>query len=70
MTGTSWEWRDGGSGGPGHMQRVATSAVFTRTQKAYRAYVDHGRGCTACRVDAERCATAEELWSAYQGATS
>lgn len=63
-------WRDEGSGGPGHMQRVAVNAVFSKTQKAYRAYIDHGRDCATCAVDSAQCATAEQLWSAYKDAIS
>lgn len=69
MSGTSWEWRDGGSG-PGHLQRVATSAVFAKRQRAYAAYISHGRDCAACRVGSGRCSTAEGLWLEYQAATT
>jgi hypothetical protein len=66
---TEWQWRDG-SGGAGHLQRVASNAVFTRTQTAYRAYIDHAQGCATCAVDSGQCATAEELWLVYRATTS
>lgn len=69
MSGTSWQWRDG-SGGAGHLQRVVSNGVFTKTQRAYRKYIDHGRGCKTCAVDSEQCTTAGELWAAYQAAMS
>lgn len=65
MSATDWQWRDG-SGGAGHMQRVATNAAFTQTQTAYRAYIDHSRDCATCAVDSGQCATAEQFWEAYQ----
>lgn len=57
-------------GGPGHLQRVASSAQFNRVQRAYRAYIDHGRRCPVCAVDSGQCTVAEELWSAYQAETA
>src|SRR3546814_5318815 len=44
MSGATWQYEPGGSGGPGHVQRVARAGVYaayTRSQKAYRAYLDH-----------------------------
>ena len=69
MSTTQWQWRDS-SGGAGHLQRVATNAVFTRTQTAYRAYIDHASTCATCAVDSGQCVTAEELWSLYRATTS
>lgn len=69
MSTTEWQWRDG-SGGAGHFQRVASNAEFTRTQTAYRAYIDHASGCATCAVDSGQCPTAEQLWSAYRATTS
>ncbi|WP_416961755.1 hypothetical protein [Streptomyces sp. Agncl-13] len=69
MTTAERQWRDG-SGGAGHLQHVAGNAVFTWTQTAYRAYIDHARGCATCPVDSGRCATDEELWSLYRATTS
>lgn len=63
MSGTGWQWRDG-SGAAGHMQRVASNAVYTASQKAYRAYIDHGVACEG-GCPGTRCATADELWQAY-----
>jgi hypothetical protein len=60
---------DTGSGS-GHLQRVADDAQFNRVQRAYRAYIDHGRGCATCSVDSAQCAVAEALWSTYQTATA
>lgn len=64
MSGTSWQWR-GGSGGAGHLQRIASNTVYTASQKAYRTYIDHGATCPDCPG---KCSTAEELWQAYQEA--
>ncbi|MFI6495226.1 hypothetical protein [Streptomyces sp. NPDC050564] len=63
------EYRDGGSAfGP--MQRVASNGQFTRVQRAYRSYINHGRGCATCAVDSERFTTAEALWEACRAANS
>ncbi|MFI6662515.1 hypothetical protein ACIBL8_44220 [Streptomyces sp. NPDC050523] len=70
MTRTTWEWRDEGSGGPGHLQRISASGVYSRTQTTYRAYIDHVRDCLTCAVDSAQCSTAEGLWAAYRAATS
>ncbi|MFE9606814.1 hypothetical protein [Streptomyces hokutonensis] len=69
MSTTEWQWRDGSSGA-GHLQRVASNAVFTRTQTAYRAGSDHAQGCATCAVDSGQCATAVELWSMYRATTT
>lgn len=53
----------------GHVQRVAAAgghAAYTRTQKAYRAYVDHPTECLDCGET--RCAVSDELWKAYSEA--
>ncbi|MFF3517967.1 hypothetical protein ACWEO4_37200 [Streptomyces sp. NPDC004393] len=68
MSRAGWAYVPAGSG-PGRLQRIASSSRETRIQRAYRAYIDHGRGCATCAVDSALCATAEELWSAYQAAT-
>ena len=68
MSTTESQWRDG-TGCAGNLQRVAGNAVFTRTQTAYRAYIDHASGCATCAVDSGQCVTAEELWSAYRATT-
>lgn len=65
MSATEWQWRDG-SGGAGHLQRVVSNAVFTQTQTAYRAYIDHASDCATCAVDSGQCPTAEQLWEAYK----
>jgi hypothetical protein len=54
----------------GHLQRVASNGQFARSQRAYRAYLDHGQTCETCAVDSTECATVKELWQAYQTATS
>ncbi|MFF1702475.1 hypothetical protein [Streptomyces sp. NPDC058252] len=64
-----FEFVDTGTG-YGHLQRVAGAGVFNRVQQAYRAYIDYGRACATCAVDATRCTTAEELWEAYRAANS
>lgn len=61
---TEWQWRDG-SGGAGYLQRVASNAVYTATQQAYRAYIEHGATCPDCP---DKCPKADELWKAYQEA--
>ncbi|MFF7763128.1 hypothetical protein [Streptomyces griseorubiginosus] len=66
MSRATWQWRDGSS--VGHMQRVVADGVYTRTQTAYRAYIDHGRACQTCAVDSENCAEAGDLWGAYREA--
>lgn len=69
MSRTTWEYRAYGSG-PGHLQRIASNSVFTRAQRAYRAYIDHGKGCVSCRFEDERCPTADGLWEAYREANT
>lgn len=64
-----FEFVDTGTG-YGHLQRVASAGVFNRVQRAYRAYIDHGRDCATCAVDATRCTTAEALWEAYRATNS
>ncbi|MGW1798997.1 hypothetical protein ACWCQN_24270 [Streptomyces sp. NPDC001984] len=56
--------------GPGRFQRVASNNQFVKTQRAYRAYIDHGRNCAACAVDSGQCTPAEQLWDAYKAASS
>jgi hypothetical protein len=62
---SQWQWRDGSGGGP-HLQRVANAAVYTASQKAYRAYIEHAAACPACGET--KCQQADELWQAYQAA--
>lgn len=64
-----WEY-SAASSGPGHLQRMASNAQYNQIQRAYRAYIDHGRDCAVCAVDSAQCTTAEELWGAYKAATS
>jgi len=64
-----FEFVDAGSAF-GQMQRVAANGQYTRVQRAYRAYIGHGRGCSICAVDSGQCTTAEGLWEAYQAANS
>lgn len=61
MTGTQWQYRDEGSGGPGHLQAVAPSGVYAR----YRAFMDHSLNCDDCEYGEARCATAKTLWAEY-----
>ena len=62
-----WQYVPTG-GGPGHLQRIASNAVFNRIQQAYRAYIAHGGSCAVCAVDSGNCPTAEALWTAYKDA--
>jgi hypothetical protein len=62
--------RTEGSGGPGHLQRVANTGQFNRVQRTYRAYIDHAADCPVCAVDSTECADAGALWSAYQETTA
>lgn len=53
----------------GHVQRVATAgghAAYTRSQTAYRTYIDHGTECLTCGET--RCTVSDELWQAYSEA--
>ncbi|MFD5078039.1 hypothetical protein [Streptomyces sp. NPDC058371] len=61
-----WQWSDGRGGG-GHMQAVVSSR-YSRTQTAYRAYLDHSMLCDDCEYGEERCAVARELWLTYREA--
>ncbi len=63
MSGT-WGWTDNSSSSA-HLQRIANSTA-TRSQKAYRAYIDHAATCPACGET--KCPEADELWQAYQAA--
>lgn len=58
---TQWQWQEGH--GPGHMQRVTTSGLYTRAQKARQAYTDHQAACATCP---EECPEAAQLWEAYR----
>ncbi|WP_225097049.1 hypothetical protein [Streptomyces sp. CoH27] len=58
---------DAGSG-VGHLRRIASDAEYNRIQRAYRAYIDHGRGCPVCAVDSSVCTTAGDLWNVYREA--
>ncbi|GAB2968545.1 hypothetical protein GCM10023080_034340 [Streptomyces pseudoechinosporeus] len=53
---------------PERLQRLASNSEFTRTQLAYRAYLDHSIACAGCGHGQTRCETAEELWRAYKDA--
>lgn len=61
MSGPQWQYRDEGSGGPGHLQAVAPSSTYNR----YRAFTDHSLGCDDCEYGEARCKTAKRLWAAY-----
>lgn len=65
MSKATWEYVPATSG-PGHLQRVADDAQFTRVHRAYRAYLDHTGACSTCAVDTIVCAEAEAFWQAYQ----
>ncbi|WP_216588532.1 hypothetical protein [Streptomyces brasiliscabiei] len=61
MSGTQWQYRPEGSGGPGHLQAVADDATFVR----YRDFTAHTMVCDDCEFGETRCATAKALWAAY-----
>jgi hypothetical protein len=67
VTRAGWAFVNAGSGA-GHLQRVASDLQFTRVQRAYRAYIDHSKGCPNCAFDTTTCSTAEELWTQYAAA--
>ncbi|GHF57788.1 hypothetical protein [Streptomyces griseosporeus] len=67
MSRPGWEWRDG-SGGAGHLQRIAATARFSASQRAYNAYLDHWGTCVSCDRSGPRCPEADALWKAYQTA--
>lgn len=53
-------------GTSGRVQRVAAAgghAAYTRSQTAYRAYIDHGTTCADCGET--RCTVSDDLWQAY-----
>ncbi|NNN30727.1 hypothetical protein HLK59_10195 [Streptomyces sp. S3(2020)] len=47
---------------------MASDVEFSRSQRAYRAYLDHSSGCRTCAVDSTVCTDAERLWNVYQAA--
>ncbi|MFE7837453.1 hypothetical protein ACFU53_15865 [Streptomyces sp. NPDC057474] len=61
MSAPQWQYRDEGSGGPGHLQAVAPSGVYAR----YRAFTDHTLGCDDCEYGEARCDMAKALWATY-----
>ncbi|MFF7260666.1 hypothetical protein ACFZCL_10330 [Streptomyces sp. NPDC008159] len=63
MTGVQWQYRDEGSGGPGHLQAVLPSGSYA----LYRAFMDHSLHCDSCEYGEVRCATANRLWARYAG---
>lgn len=64
MSESTGEWRDEGSGGPGHVQQVIVTQQM-RLDAAWRAYVDHTRACGTCRGGVD-CEAAVELRAAWQ----
>ncbi|MFJ3024088.1 hypothetical protein ACIPH4_24550 [Streptomyces tendae] len=58
------------SSGAGHLQRMANSTAFVRTQTAYRAYIGHTADCRDCGHEDGRCPVAEALWEAYKDANT
>lgn len=67
MSRAGWRYVSAGRG-VGHLERAAGHISYNRVQRAYRAYVDHGRTCPVCAVDSGVCATASGLWTAYREA--
>ncbi|MFB8183259.1 hypothetical protein ACFC8N_46265 [Streptomyces sp. NPDC055966] len=47
---------------------AAGTLEYSRIQRAYRAYIDHGKDCPVCAVDTSVCTTASDLWTAYREA--
>lgn len=65
MSGVRGEYQPEGTFG--HVQRVAAAGghvAYTRSQTAYRAYIDHRTECFDCGET--RCTVSDELWKAYQ----
>jgi hypothetical protein len=50
--------------GPAFLRRALNVAV-SRSQQAYRDYVEHCGTCPECE-GMSRCASANQLWQAYQ----
>lgn len=67
MSSVRWEWQDSGSS-PGHLQAVADDGTFSAVQAAYRALLDHGVSCRACREPEKRCEVADGLYRAWRDA--
>lgn len=71
MSDLTWQWRDGGSGAFGHLQRTASSGTFLRVQRAYRAYLAHANACgEGGEVRGACCETGRQLyegWRAVRG---
>lgn len=61
MSRLQWQYRDEGSGGPGHLQAVAPSGAYAH----YRAFMEHSLVCDDCEYGEARCTTARGLWTAY-----
>ena len=61
MNGLQWQYRDEGSGAPGHLQAVVPDGAYAR----YRKFTDHTMGCDDCEFGEARCETAKELWAEY-----
>jgi hypothetical protein len=61
MSSPQWQYRDEGSGGPGHLQAVAPDGVYAR----YRAFMAHSLECDDCEYGENRCATSKALWAEY-----
>jgi hypothetical protein len=59
-----WQYRDEGSGGPGHLQAVAPSGAYA-TYASYRAFMAHVYGCDDCEFGDTRCPRAKWLWATY-----
>lgn len=65
MPETTGEWRDGGSGGPGHIQQVVVTPE-ARAGEAWRTYVHHTVTCDTC-VQGTDCEDGAGLKAAWRG---
>lgn len=65
MTDSTEPGTDAGSSG---VVPAWSTTIATRIQKAYQAYLEHGKGCRDCPAPGARCQTAERLWQDYREA--
>jgi hypothetical protein len=63
MANVTWQWQDGGSGGPGHIQRAENPVASAR--RVLRA---HLAACSTCAPD-NWCPASDRLYAAYRRAS-
>jgi hypothetical protein len=51
---------------PGSGRPVAVSSDLPGPQQAWGRFVQHSRGCVACRDIDQHCGEADRLWKAWQ----